>query len=162
MIIVFCQPILFQFQRVDTTWIYDVLSETWSEGPKMNTKRRLHSCVVDEARSTVYVMGGWNDRLERISSTEKWIFGTDSLQPSTKFPIYLSGSSAVSSKSNEYIGYMAEGYTSKGDNGEEGVTSKVWGLSREDKTWVGLNITMQMGRYEHTLLKIPVDKVLEC
>ena len=153
---------MFQFQRVDTTWIYDVLNKTWSEGPKMNIKRRLHSCVVDEATSTVYLMGGWNERFERINSTERWIFGTDSWHPSIDLPIDLSGSSAVSSKSNEYIGYMAGGYTSKGDNGKEGITSKVWGLSREDKTWVELNITMQMGRYEHTLLHIPADKVLRC
>ena len=127
----------------------------------MNSKRLLHSCVMDETTSTVYVMGGWTERFERSNSTEKWIFGTDSWQPSTNLPIDLSGSSAVSSNSNEYIGYMAGGKTSKGDNGKE-ETTKVWGLSREDNTWVEMNVTMQMARYEHTLLKIPVDKVLEC
>ena len=127
----------------------------------MNSKRLLHSCVMDETTSTVYVMGGWTERFERNNSTEKWIFGTDSWQPSTNLPIDLSGSSAVSSNSNEYIGYMAGGKTSKGDNGKE-ETTKVWGLSREDNTWVEMNVTMQMARYEHTLLKIPVDKVLEC
>ena len=128
----------------------------------MNSKRLLHSCVMDETTSTVYVMGGWTERFERSNSTEKWIFGTDSWQPSTALPIDLSGSSAVPSTSNEYIGYMAGGCTSKGDNGKDGITSKIWGLSRDDKTWVEMNITMKMGRYEHTLLSVPADSVLKC
>ena len=61
----------FIFQILDTIWNYNVVSEAWSGGRKMNTKKFDHACFVDEATSSVDVLGGYNDQWNSISSTEK-------------------------------------------------------------------------------------------
>merc|ERR1719414_255084 len=55
---------------LDSTWIYNVITKDWTEGPKLIMKRAHHACLVDEETSTIHVMGGRGD-----TSTEKWTFG---------------------------------------------------------------------------------------
>ena len=51
-----------------------------SEGPKTNTKRLNHTSFVDEATSSIDVLGGYNDQWNCVSSTEKWTFEQNSWQ----------------------------------------------------------------------------------
>ena len=120
----------------------------------MNTKRYNHACLVDKITSSIHVMGGYNGN-RRVDSTEIWKYGADSWQRSAKLPEAIDGSSAVSSNSNQYVAYMVGGDTRQ-------VSSKVWGLRREDMTWREMSQTLKTGRYYHRLLNIPEDKVFKC
>ena len=123
----------------------------------MNTKRRQHACFVDEATSSIHVIGGYDGEVyNRLQSTEKWLFGTYSWQPSANFPEKIIGPRAVSANSNEYVGYMAGGTV------RYRYTSKVWGLRREDMTWIEMSQKLKTGRLHHSLLNVPMDKVLGC
>ena len=147
----------FIFQTLDTTWIYDVVNKTWSEGPKMNTKRSGHACFTDKASSSIYVAGGWDDQWNDLSSTEKWTFEeNNSWQPSANLPEAIYYSSAVSSNTDEFIGYMAGGW--KGRR----YSNNIYGLKRRQIEWIKLNKTMKIGRYAHSLLNIPANQILGC
>ena len=74
----------------------------------------------------------------------------------TNFPEKIIGSRAVSANSNEYVGYMAGGTV------RHRYTSNVWGLRREDMTWIEMSQKLKTGRLHHSLLNVPMDKVLGC
>ena len=144
------------FQTLDTTWTYDVVSKTWSEGPKMNTIRESHSCFADHLTSSIYIAGG--HALEglarkRLNSTEKWTLEENSWKPSADLPEAIFYSSAVSSNTDQFLGYMA--------GGAEGVRN-IYGLRRRQMEWIKLNKTIKTGRYAHSLLNIPANQILGC
>ena len=112
--------------------------------------------MLDEATNTVYLMGGQNENGNVLDTTEKWIIGTDSWQPSSNLVKKISDSSAVSAKSDEYVGYLAGGWAS-------GQWSKeIWGLRRSDQTWVELTMTLEKRRQSFSLMNIPANQVLGC
>ena len=146
-----------------TTRIYDVASKTWSDGPKMNTKRYGHACFADEETSRIHVMGGlyiFGPGIyaphNMLDSTEVWTFGADSWQYSANLPEVIDYSSAVASKSDEYVGYIA------GGNTRIGTSRKLWGLRREDMTWIVMNKELKIERIGHSLLNVPVKEILGC
>ena len=112
--------------------------------------------MFDEATNTVYLMGGQNENGNVLDTTEKWIIGTDSWQPSSNLVKKISDSSAVSAKSDEYVGYLAGGWASGSRLNE------IWGLRRSDQTWVELTITLEKRRSAFSLLNIPANQVLGC
>ena len=122
----------------------------------MNERRFKHSCMLDEATKTVYLMGGENENGNTLDTTEKWIIGTDSWQPSSNLVRKIIGSSAVSAKSDDYVGYLAGGWASGARSNE------IWGLRRSDDTWVKLAKTLETRRSLFTLLNIPANQVLGC
>ena len=122
----------------------------------MNTKRAGHACFIDQAASAIYVVGG-----RRLNSTEKWTFGQNSWEPSASLPVALEDSAAVSSNTDNFIGYMAGGWWRK-ENGRAGVSQNIYGLTRSEMTWIKLNKTMKIGRWFHSLLNIPANQVLGC
>ena len=121
----------------------------------MNTKRFYHSCFTDEKTSSIYIVGGFEDQMTRLSSTEKWTFEQNSWQPSANFPKPISSSTAVSSYTDEFIGYMAGGYPTR-------YSKNIYGLRRRQIEWIKLNKTIKTRRYAHSLLNIPADQILEC
>ena len=68
--------------------------------------------MLDEAENTVYLMGGENENGLTLDTTEKWIIGTDSWQTSSNLVRKITGSSAVSAKADDYVGYLAGGWSS--------------------------------------------------
>merc|ERR1719414_1617991 len=90
---------------VDTTWIYNIVKKDWTEGPKLNEKRYNHACLVDEETRTIHIMGGYGDN-GRLKSTEKWTFGTDAWIFGASLPKAIGFSAAVTSNSEETIGYL--------------------------------------------------------
>ena len=130
----------------------------------MNTKRIWHACFADEASSSAYVIGGIDDQRNALSSTEKWTFRQNSWQPSANLPEAISSSSAVSSHSQQFVGYMAGGWTGRySKRYHSRISSKdILGLKRSDMTWIKLNKTMQIGREGYSLLNIPSNQVLGC
>ena len=121
----------------------------------MNTKRWAHVCFQDEETSSIYVVGGRGDQSNSLSSTEKWTFEESSWQPSANLPEAIFWSSAVSSNTDEFIGYMAGGSTMRYSN-------NIYGLRRRQMGWIKLNKTMNTGRYYHSLLNIPANQILGC
>ena len=138
------------------TWVYNAVTKTWSEGPKMNTERYHHSCFADKTTSSIHVMGGKDNQWNILNSTEMWTLGQKSWQPSANLPEAIDWSSAVASNTDEFVGYMAGGVT------RSRVLHYIYGLRRGDMTWIKSNNTIKMGRYGHSLLNIPANQVLGC
>ena len=151
---------LLNFQTVDTTWIYNIETKTWSKGPNMNKKRSYHACLADQSTSSIHVMGGFPQSGSHLSSTETWIFGTDSWKSSTNLPERLVKSVAVPSNSDEYVGYMAGGWTF-GLKGER-YSRKIWALKRQNGTWIEMSKKLRTGRRWHSLVNVPALTVLGC
>ena len=124
----------------------------------MNTKRHYHSCFVDQATSSVYVIGGRNDQLDIVSSTEKWTFGQTFWQPLANLPVAITDASAVSSKEKVFVGYMAGGE----NEGYRRYSNIIFGLRRRDMAWVKLIKRMKLGREGNSLLNIPAKHILGC
>ena len=125
----------------------------------MNTKRDYHSCFVDKVTSSVYVIGGLDDKLNLLNSTEKWTFGQTLWQPFANLPVAITDASAVSSNEKAFVGYMAGG----GKEGYRDIYSNmIFGLRRRDMAWVKLSKWMNLGRECHSLVNIPAKHILGC
>merc|ERR1719328_312735 len=147
------REMLLSENHVDTTWIYNIVKKDWTEGPKLNEKRYHHACLVDEETRTIHIMGGYGDN-GRLKSTEKWTFGTDAWISGANLPEAVSSSAAVSSNSEETIGYLVAGLTNYG------VTSKVWSLRRRDTMWIEDGTKkLKTPRFAHTVVNIPRDQI---
>ena len=103
----------------------------------------------------MYVVGGWKSQMNYLSSTEKWTLGQNSWKPSANLPEGINHSSAVSSNTDELIGYMAGGFHGYW-------LPHIYGLRRRQMDWIKLNKTMKTGRYGHSSLNIPANQALGC
>ena len=119
----------------------------------MKTKRYAHACFQDTETSSIYIAGGIDDQYNELIPTEKWTLEENSWQPSANLPesSYFR-SSAASSYSEEFIGYMTGEFPSR----------NIYGLRRRQMEWIKLIKTMKTGRYRHSLLNIPANQVLGC
>ena len=130
----------------------------------MNDKRSHHACMYDAITSSIHVMGGLGRDLGfgnnmDLATTEKWIVGSDTWLVSSNLPESIGRTSAVSAKSNNYVGYIAGG---RGFATRELYSNKIWGLRRIDKTWITMNKTLEIGRSDHSLLNISPTQIFEC
>ena len=125
----------------------------------MLQKRWDHACFVDEETSAIHLVVGKNVDGLRLTRTDSWVFKTESWQDSLadNLPERIDESSAVSSNSKEYVGYVAGG-----EKRNRKATRKIWGLRRKDKIWVELIQQLKTGRESHSLVNIPSEKVLGC
>ena len=122
----------------------------------MNMKRCNHACFVDEVTSSIYVVGRVDDQWKSLRSTEKWTFEENSWKSSANLPKPISYSSAVSSNTDEYIGYIASGYN------PNRVLPDIYGLKKRQMEWIKLNETLKKGRRGHSLLNIPANQISGC
>ena len=139
-------------------WIYDTIHKNWTQGPSLKVKRRLHACMVDQKTSTIHVMGGLDPNDQVISSTEKLEF--NDVNRKWEMASYLNEpllrSAAVSSRSNEFVGYLVGGWT------KNGKTSKIWGLKRSDQQWIDTSKRLKIARYEHTVVNAYENQISNC
>merc|ERR1712218_701752 len=143
-------------QYLDTTWVFDVKTKSWEQGPSLIQRRYRHSCFTDEQTKTVFVMGGLNGG--SLDTTEKWTFGTNAWEASSVLPEKIYLSAAVSSNSQEYVGYMAGGWTNT-----DGTTNKIYALIRRDEQWVQLESkSLQQRRSYHSLVNLGPYEVPGC
>merc|ERR1711874_788441 len=56
------------FRCVDTTYIYDTSTDTWTEGPRLRIARKSAAGFYYDRK--VYVCGGTNDHLKFLDSSE--------------------------------------------------------------------------------------------
>ena len=126
-------------------WIYDTIHKNWTQGPSLTVKRRWHACMVDLKTSTIHVMGGWGQNDYRLSSTEKLKFNdvNRKWEMASNLKEGASFSAAVSSRSNEFVGYLVGGRT----NNYWEATSKIWGLRRSDQQWIETSKRLKIARY---------------
>ena len=144
-------------------WIYDTIHKTWTNGPSLNVNRRNHACMVDQKTSTIHVMGGsgngylYDRNYQSLSSTEKlkfndanrkWEMASDLNEP-------LEDSVAVSSRSNEFVGYLIGGRINNY------ITGKIWGLRRSDKQWIDTSKRI-MPRKSHTVINAYENQTPNC
>ena len=101
-------------------------------------------------------MGGWNGAF--LDTTEKWTTGTNAWEASSVLPEKIWYSEAVSSNSQEYVGYMAGGYTNT-----DGYTNKIYALRRRDEQWIQLESkSLQQRRWGHTLVNLGPSEIPGC
>ena len=93
-----------------------------------------------------------------LDTTEKWTIGTNAWESSSVLPEKNRYSAAVSSNSQEYVGYMAGGITNT-----DGTTNKVYALRRRDEQWIQLESkSLQQRRREHTLVNLGPSEIPGC
>ena len=114
--------------------------------------------MVDQKTSTIHVMGGWDQNYYRLSSTEKLKFDdiNKKWEMASNLNETLSSSAAVSSRSNEFVGYLVGGITNNG------VTSKIWGLRRSDKQWIDASKRLKIARNDHTVVNSYGNQIPNC
>ena len=143
------------FQWLDTTWVFNIETEEWTQGPKMKEKRNYHSCFYDIKSNSVYVIEGWNGS-NRLATTEKWNLDTNQWESTPSLPEPLTYSAGVASKSMDYIGFVA------GGNTNSGITNKIFGLRRRDLNWEVMPQRLQTARNSHSMVNLPSDQVPGC
>ena len=104
---------------------------------------------------SVFAIGG-NSNGGRLKSTEKLRIGNSIWESTTDLLEPLSSSAAVASNSNQFIGYVAGGWT----NNKR--TDKIWGLRRTDLIWMEMPKRLQKSRSDHTMVNIASDKIPGC
>ena len=110
----------------------------------------------------MFVIGGGHLDTEgwyrTLKSTEKLKMNENlSWKSTTDLPEPLAYSAAVSSNSNELIGYVAGGYTTNGRS-----LDKVWGLRRTDLHWVEMPKRLQIPRGYHSMVNVVSDEIPGC
>ena len=107
--------------------------------------------------NTVFVIGGEDENLKSLKSTEKLKMNEQlSWESTTDLPEPLSSSAAVASNSNQFIGYVAGGNTNNGR------TDKIWGLRRTDLNWVEMPKRLQKTNYGHSMVNIASEEIPGC
>ena len=91
-----------------------------------------------------------------MKSTEKLRIGNSIWESTTDLPEPLYLSAAVASNSNDFIGYVAGGWTNNGR------TDKIWGLRRTDLSWVEMPKRLQKSRNSHSMVNIASDEIPGC
>ena len=134
--------------------MFNTETEEWTRGPKMKEKRRYHSCFYDIKSNSVFVIGGWNGT--RLATTEKWNLDTNKWESTPSLPESLYKSAGVASKSMDYIGFVAGGYTNNGN------TNKIFGLRRRDLKWEIMPQQLQTARDSHSMVNLPSDQIPGC
>ena len=103
-------------------------------------------------------MGGWSFDGGLLDTTEKWTIGTNAWEASSVLPEKIDRSAAVSSNSQEYVGYMAGG-----DTNTDGTTNKIYALRRRDEQWIQLESkSLQQRRDDHTLVNLGPSEIPGC
>ena len=120
----------------------------------MEEKRAWHSCFYDIKSNSVYIIGGFIGY--RLFTTEKWNLDTNKWESTPSLPESLYKSAGVASKSMDYIGFVAGGYTNNGN------TNKIFGLRRRDLKWEIMPQQLQTARDSHSMVNLPSDQIPGC
>ena len=134
--------------------MFNTENEEWSQGPSMNQKRSGHSCFYDDQTNSIFIVGGYNGN--HLATTEQWNLDTNQWITLLDLPEPLSYSAGVASKSEQFVGYVAGGYT------EFIGTNKIHGLRKTDLTWEVMPQQLKTARYYHSMVNLPVDQIPGC
>ena len=115
-------------------------------------KRNGHSCFHDEETNTIFVVGGYLSTTEKLKLDQHLFW-----EPAADLPEHVAVSAAVSSKSKEFLGYVAGGSTTNNE-----YIDKVWGLQRSDLKWVEISKRLQIPRNDHTMVNVGSEDIPKC
>ena len=103
-------------------------------------------------------MGGWGQNDYRLSSTEKLKFNdvNRKWESASNLKEPLAGSAAVSSRSDEFVGYLVGGVANNGQ------TNKIWGLRRSDQQWIDTSKRLKIPRGWHTVVNAYDNQIPNC
>ena len=141
---------------MNTTWVFNTKTEEWTQGPSMNQKRYGHSCFYDDQTNSVFVVGGYDDNRNILATTEQCNLDTNQWISTPSLPGPLSHSAGVASKSMEYIGFIAGGYTNYN------YTKKVLRLRRRNLVWEVAPQQLKKARRDHSIVNLPYDQIHGC
>lgn len=144
---------------MDTTWLYNPVTNEWTSGPPMKEKRKLHSCFYDVKTNSVFVVGGVGIEFgveSQLATTERLNLDNNVWESTPPLPQPLAYSAGVASKSAEYIGFVAGG-SSYGV-----VSSNVLGLRRKDLNWEEIPQQLKTQKWDHSMVNLAADKVPGC
>ena len=114
--------------------------------------------MVDPETQTVHVIGGEGESFnDPLTSTETLNLNENKWEIGSGLPESVFASSAVASKSSEYVGYLVGG---AGVNTAK--TGKIWQLRRGDLTWLDSPRVLQTPRYHHTAVNVNFDDIPGC
>ena len=115
--------------------------------------------MADQKSATIYVMGGKDKTTSAMSSTEKLKFNdvNRKWEMASNLKETLAYSAAVSSRSNEFVGYLVGGLTNYWER-----TSKIWGLRRSDQQWIDTSKRLKIARYHHTVVNVYDNQIPNC
>ena len=94
----------------------------------------------------------WND------AKKIWKLGSNLTEP-------LASSAAISSRSDEFVGYLVggrinNGVTMEGQRSTENErTSKIWGLRRSDMEWIEISKRLKIPRNRHSLVNVQPEEI---
>ena len=144
--------------------MFNTKTEEWSQGPTMKEKRMVHSCFYDGHTNSIFAVGGKNHEdldsfggaVNQLASTEQWKLDTNQWISTPSLPGPLSHSAGVASKSMEYIGFIAGGYTNYN------YTKKVLRLRRRNLVWEVAPQQLKKARRDHSIVNLPYDQIHGC
>ena len=139
---------------MNTTWVFNTENEEWSQGPSLKGKRYRHSCFYDYQTNSVFVVGGFNGNY--LATTEQWNLDINQWITTPDLPQPLVYSAGVASKSSQFVGFLAGGWTNAGR------TNKVFGLRRNDLVWEVMPQQLKIARYHHSMVNLPYDEIPGC
>ena len=137
--------------------IYNTNDKNWTEGPSLNFDRVGHACMVDQKTETIHVMGGSNDDVNRLRSTETLKKGSTKWEMGSNLKEQIDTSAAVSSRSAEYVGYLVGGLHNDGYDIDE--PAKTWGLRRRDMEWIEMSKQLKMPRSTNSVVNVQLDEI---
>ena len=104
--------------------------------------------------NTIYVMGGYNNELKYLDSTEVLEKGSKKWEMGSNLKERVADPAAVSSRSVEYVGYLVGGQTI-----DARMISKTWGLRRLDMEWIEMSKQPKIARSIHSVVNVQLDEI---
>ena len=137
--------------------MFSTETEEWTQGPIMKQKRYHHSCFYDDHTNSIFVVGGYGGyNTGAYDTTEQWNLETSQWISTPSLPGPLMYSAGVASKSMEYIGFIAGGYTNYN------YTKKVLRLRRRNLVWEVAPQQLKKARRDHSIVNLPYDQIHGC
>ena len=164
---------LASLQNSKGTWIYNIVADTWSPGPPLNTGRKDHACtsIKDEDGNvtSVLIAGGYEEAYAKtygyLKSTEIfhtnegfWKFGPDLVRGSNEALLIDTG------PSTSHIALLMGGYVSRGpikDQGNWEASSYIYRLNRFSYQWEKMG-NLRKKRNDATAVHVPFKYMKSC
>jgi hypothetical protein len=142
------------------TFYFTFEEESWTEGPELENKRRLHSCGKirrnKESQEMSIIVAGGEDGSSILSSVEILHEGSNEWQTGPELPFGIYGSQMVEDQNGGVV--LIGGYSSSVSS-----LGTLYQLSHggQDAVWTKMEQKMKTGRGYHTAFMVP-DSSVDC
>jgi hypothetical protein len=142
------------------TFYFTFEEESWTEGPELENKRRLHSCGKirrnKESQEMSIIVAGGEDGSSILSSVEILHEGSNEWETGPELPFGIDNSQMVEDQNGGVI--LIGGYSPS-----VGTLDTLYQLPHggQDAVWTKMEQKMKTGRYSHTAILVP-DNIVDC